>query len=60
MRLPAFILVLLLAACATEPEKAPPQLIPEPTVEAAAKKMRENPGDLAARALVGSWRSTRR
>ena len=50
MRLPAFILVLLLAACATEPEKAPPQLIPEPTVEAAAKKMRENPGDLVARA----------
>ena len=50
MRLPAFILVLLLAACASEPEKPAPQVIPEPTVEAAAKKMRENPGDLVARA----------
>ena len=50
MRLLGFILVLLLAGCATtEPEKAP-QVIPEPTVEALARKMRENPADLATRA----------
>ena len=44
-----FILLILLAGCATEPEKGP-QAIPEPTIEALAKKMRENLGDLAARA----------
>jgi general secretion pathway protein D len=48
MRLAALIVGLLVAGCATEPERVP-NPVPETTLEALAKTAAEKPGDAAAR-----------